>query len=664
MLCRLKPRRKHSGEENAPVKGQVRTQKGQRTSTPGLTEAERLDQKDRGTADCLHRPKRAHLTWQDSQSQSRTWKAGAWTAGAQPEQRASTSTEGESRGSPGYLKLEQKQQSSKYQKCRLKHFLPSRKVIASPRYPSTMGSSPPDHLAISAQHIATLRAHFAQHTYEPLALSPYRSAGTLLLAAYLLLPLRPSSPFVRNLRFPVWLFYTASCIDSLIWTRTSSHGVAYIIGAAFAFGPMWTATLLVFRDARREARRVERRRVVRGGERDEGVETTGRENGAVDSRGLHKRKPHASPSAKADADSDEFEYFWQPLPPDLPTRLNWVVDLGLALRGAGWAHQIRTLPGPPPRITATLPSPPRSSSATAAPRSRAAVLRRELTILATRYLLIDALKVLAMHDPYFLSLGAAHPLPPSFPAILADSPWRLRVARSLAVFALTRCALELVYASVALSCLCLLPSHVLGLRGEPWYYPAFYGPVSAIPKGGLAGFWGTYWHQLLRLGLETPGAAIVRWLGWERRKALAKLVSVALAFACSGMVHWSASHLSAGVAHPTGTSLAFFALQVVGLVGETALKTYLKRSGVAERVPRIVRESLNFLGVAAWLLATSPLFADDVAGCGVFLFEPVAISVVRMAGFGGADGRWWRWQAHNVFWHSDKEHWYKSGLAI
>ena len=528
-----------------------------------------------------------------------------------------------------------------------------------------MGSSPPSHLAICAQHTATLHAHFAAGTYEPLALSPYRTAATLLLAGYLLLPPTPS-PLVRHLRFPVWLLYTASCVDSLRWCRTASHGVAYIAGAAFAFGPLWTAALLVFRDARTDARRVERRPVssARAGG-TAGAETSATENGSADAAGLRQRKPSEAPPARDDARPDGFEYFWQGLPADLPTRLDWVADLGLALRGAGWTHQVRTLPAPPPDVAAHLPAPPpRSAPAAPAPASRAAVLRRELAVLATRGLLIDALKVLAMRDPYFLSLGAAHPLPASFPPLLAQHPLLLRAARSLAVFAITRCALEIVYAGVALACLLGLPARRLGLRGAPWYYPPFYGPFAAIPQGGLAGFWGTYWHQLLRLGLETPGATLVRWLGWERLRVARTAVGGALAFAGSGMVHWCASHLSAGVASPTGTSLAFFALQVVGLVGESVVAGYAKRAGVREKVPRRVREVATFLGVFAWLMATSPLFADDVVGCGVFLFEPVPISLVRMAGFGGSDGGWWRWRRHNVFWHSDKRHWYKSGLAI
>lgn len=47
----------------------------------------------------------------------------------------------------------------------------------------------------------------------------------------------------------------------------------------------------------------------------------------------------------------------------------------------------------------------------------------------------------------------------------------------------------------------------------------------------------------------------------------------------------------------------------------------------------------NWVGTVGWLYLTGPLLADDFARCGIWLFEPVPVSIVR----GGLGERWWCW---------------------
>ena len=528
-----------------------------------------------------------------------------------------------------------------------------------------MGSSYPSHLEVYDQHVRTFYTAVAQGFYEPLVLSLYRLVGTLLLAGYLLLP--PSSlAIIRYARFPVFGIYTYTCIDTLLSARTCSHAVSYILGAAFAFGPLWASKLLVFSDARLEARRVEERiaRKEEGSSLANGAGTSGADGAAR--QDLRQRKPLANGSLQLGDQSSEskIEYYWQSCPSDFRTRAGWIVDLSLALRGPGWAHQIRTIPGPPSYITATLPSPPRTSPVVAARPTRSAILRYQLYMFISRFIALDIFKLLLMHDPYFLGLGPNAPLPPYFPPFLAAHPTVLRNVRLFTCFIAVRFALEQVYATVTLLCCGLLGPRLLGLRAAPHYYPDFYGPVSAVATRGLAGFWGAHWHQLLRAGLEAPGAGIVQWAGWDARDPKAKFVTAVMAFVSSGAMHACASRMMQGVARPVGGSFTFFVLQIVGLVGEAVLVEAVKRAGVRDRVPAHVREGVSFSVVMAWLLWTSPLFTDDVASTGIFLFEPCPISFVRVLGFGGSDRNWWRWKGRNVFWYSDPHHWYKSGLAI
>ena len=283
----------------------------------------------------------------------------------------------------------------------------------------------------------------------------------------------------------------------------------------------------------------------------------------------------------------------------------------------------------------------------------------------TRYLILDILKVALMHDPYFLSLGPSYPLPTKFPAVLAAHPLLLRFTRLIAVFFIVRFALEIIFAACALLTCGLLGPRYLGLRAAPHHYAPFYGPFNAVAAQGLAGFWGVHWHQLLRAGLEAPGASLVKWRGWSPRSARAKFTTAGGAFLCSACVHASGRYMATGMTEPGGwKSAAFFTLQIVGVVGEAVIVEAWKRTGFRDGASGWVRQGLTFALVAAWLLLTAPLFADDVARGGVFLFEPVPISAVRAVGFGGKDGSIWRWTARNIFWHVDEEHWYKSGLAL
>ena len=527
-----------------------------------------------------------------------------------------------------------------------------------------MSVSAPDHLAISDAYRKSIYAGFASGKYEPLAISLYHLRGALLLGAYLLLP--PSkSALVRWLRFPVWGIYTWTCIDTFLSTRTLSFFTAYTGGCAFVFAPIWTATFLVFRDVRSIARRVERRPKAGLTDESASAQSTSRQELSGQNGHIHERKQaQESHSAKDQGQPEQdFEYYWQSIPTDFRTRFGWILDLGLALRGTGWSHQGNTISGPPADIATNLDPPPTAKPSSSSPSTAAAVIRRESWVFLTRYIGLDIIRVYASYDPYLMTLGSRHPLPLSFPHLLATSPFLLRLIRLLAPYLAVRFGLEIVYSSYAILCVGILGPRVLGFHASPFLYPHFYGPLSLVATKGLKGFWGAHWHQMLRLGLEASGWALVRAAGWKERAPQSRFVVVAFAFVLSGCIHTGASYRTPGPSNGVG-SFVFFLLQIVGLVGETVLVEGFKRTGVRDNTPKWLRRVVTMVAVMAWLLWTGTFFSDDVARGGLLLIEPVPISFVRALGFGGSDRGTWRWWAHNVFWYRDKQYWYKSGWTF
>lgn len=76
-------------------------------------------------------------------------------------------------------------------------------------------------------------------------------------------------------------------------------------------------------------------------------------------------------------------------------------------------------------------------------------------------------------------------------------------------------------------------------------------------------------------------------------------------------------------------------------------------------VPQTLRRTGNVLFVAAWLWVTGPLLADDFARCGVWLFEPLPVSLLR-----GVMGEgWWMWGGRWAGWWQGTR-WWDTGIAI
>lgn len=62
----------------------------------------------------------------------------------------------------------------------------------------------------------------------------------------------------------------------------------------------------------------------------------------------------------------------------------------------------------------------------------------------------------------------------------------------------------------------------------------------------------------------------------------------------------------------------------------------------------------NFAVTMIWLYWTAPLLVDDFARGGVWLYEPLIISPLRILGFGAYDDSGWNLWSGLVFWRSGR----------
>ncbi|KAJ2980739.1 hypothetical protein NQ176_g2458 [Zarea fungicola] len=81
-------------------------------------------------------------------------------------------------------------------------------------------------------------------------------------------------------------------------------------------------------------------------------------------------------------------------------------------------------------------------------------------------------------------------------------------------------------------------------------------------------------------------------------------------------------------------------------------------------LPAPLRRTGNAAFTLLWLFATAALFNDDMADMGLWLLEPVPVSVFRALGLGLPGDAIWRWDSYYFCWWHAGRHWWESGLAL
>jgi hypothetical protein len=539
------------------------------------------------------------------------------------------------------------------------------------------------------------RAALATGRVQPF-LFPWSFIGSFFLPLlYLSIP-HTQQPWLYRMRWAVAAAVVYLNVRLVQTTSADNEAMAYATGLMGAWGIIWSLRMLIFTRPQWDTARVERR------------PRTQKANGFK--REAEKEGPSTMvpPDESVAVSLRHNEYFWQHFPSTAPflTRLGWTADLLTSFRGAGWNFAIPSIPHPPfPKHTASSNKPghdepvrldliPLATRAgTARSPTYASFCRSRLTHFALSYLIIDLLTATMRRDPYFV-LGpdfASHPLHPKLPDSYARLPLpglTIPLIRNGAAMVGIIAVLHLYVSVLQLMIVFVLPG-LLGVRAELWQHPTLFGGLGwDMVDRGLAGFWGGSWHQTFRAGFVAPADWVLSFFfprqlhhhhhhhhhdgqqqhhhqhGLRHHKLLRSVLQLVVAFVLSALLHAAGNYTS--VTRDTAvvwTSALFFLLQGVGVLLQSGT-CYLLRSWM-RRLPRWARRAGNLVFVLCWLQATGWGLIDDMSRGGVWLFEPVPVSPLRMMGFGMPGENWWRWEGESYGWRWHRgRHWWESGVRL
>ncbi|KAH7035084.1 uncharacterized protein B0I36DRAFT_317579 [Microdochium trichocladiopsis] len=568
-------------------------------------------------------------------------------------------------------------------------------------------------------------------TSRPFLIPLYLCGVYIIPAIYLAIPHRSEqSKWIYVARWPLLAGLTWFHVQMILHVSSPNFASAYAAGLLGAWGVIWNLTVLVWTRPQWDGKRVEVRRrmnnsntVFSAGRRDEAaggqsssfgaIESSGRNgiassaarkrngnghsighaNGGVDGHtseneqthkvqdGLDSRQRaqngngHYHGTARPQPClGDDFEYFWQEFQEDAPfwTRLNWSFDYVAQFRMTGWNCAIPSLPPYEPPLCKgskqlsldTLPNRSRDGYTRVTTR-RTYIYRTLFLSIIPSYILIDLLAVLLTHDPHFV-VGPEHnlPLPQHLAALhpAARFLWR-QVLSLLAILS----ALHLVL-NFGQLCLCLFCRPLLGFRAEPWHLPSIMGSFTQVLDRGLSGFWGSWWHQTFRFGFSAPTKYLLRYGYITKGTLAADAASFAIAFVQSGFLHAAGSYTTVPESKWWMPPLTFLLSGVGMLLQQNLARLLWSRTSLSrEATPRWVRRAANLVFVLAWLSLTAWPLLDDFGRAGLWLYEPVPVSLFRpLTKLGDlADRRVWRWD-HDFFprWYRGRSLLWDTGLGV
>lgn len=459
------------------------------------------------------------------------------------------------------------------------------------------------------------------------------------------------------------------------YARTVGLTSGYGIGLSAFWGLIMTVILLLLHDPGKDFKRIE---VRRRNDQSRGKEAAINTSADTVTNGELRRRKAVDNKVSTDdrGSSKERHLVWQEQPNDFYHLVDWSFDLMTSFRAINWEHRvpIRTYTVKPPQGNPLRLSQEDERRHTGALRQ----LRRDsIRNFLFYYIALDFLKTIMVTDPYWLGIAPLNS-PSTWPWLLKLEeiiPGITQAVRLGGSVAGVVSALTFIFSLNPLFFTVVLPYLIGGDKLysltkcpllEVWMYPAQWGNMfSTICSRGLAGFWGTWWHQMFRYGISEPAKLLTERLQLDPRSQLGRVLQLFVAFGLTGGIHAVASSTTFSIvpSKPWNPFL-FFLSQAILITIQTEIS---RRVNKLFSFPAVLQQAgnLGFVLLVAWY--TGPLLADDFARCGIWLFEPVPVSFLRGLGFGSADcwipwlqfpsgGRWlglWR-----------GKHWYTSGLGI
>lgn len=541
----------------------------------------------------------------------------------------------------------------------------------------TLDPWPQSHHDLTELYYAQYDKQIASGDYIPF-LYPWGTFGALFVIVYLMIP-HHNKPWLRKCRYLACAWIAAFAAYSIMYTRARGMAPALGVGLISAWSVVWVSAILVCNDAQKDFMRIERTEGAFGsatrGTLNDKVETNGSmKHGHQGKEGQIYSATSELSTGNAGSRDRHGEFAWQPYPlSPFAERLDWVCDIFCNFRGAGWNWRTSALPPPPKWVQEQL----NRNSAGVIPKhsyrihvgqvktyeTREELLRVNAKTLAVGYLMLDGLKTVLMWDPYFWGIMDRAP-PSHLPSFITSSPALTHVYRMALSMLAIKYALQTIFSLAPLFFSGLLGPKRIGARAEPWMYPETWASYTVVLDRGLAGWWSSWWHQTFRFAFEQPSQKLIEVLGMNKKSPAAKLLQLQVAFGLSGVLHACGSYTCAGETRPLRGPMAFFLLQAMGMFGELLSIQVLRSTSFQNRIPKWAMQMFKFGYVHVWFYYTAHLLCDDFARGGVWLFEPVPVSLFRGVGF-GADKRdgWWCWSGQVLRWHRG-DRWWTSGIAF
>jgi Membrane bound O-acyl transferase family len=557
------------------------------------------------------------------------------------------------------------------------------------------GTTAPSHRELMRIYQAALDVRVKAGEIRPLLL-PHDGYGLFALLIYLCIP-HVNRPWLYAARWPLLAFIVVFDLNLIRGTSSMYVGAGFGVGLIAAWGIVWSATWLVWNAPQFDAKRVQRKEDKRPStavspqamdvnpqvsSKIKGL-SNGKANGkaAKNGAGLRQRQgqnghikaekqENGQEDIKATTEEEakepaQYEYYWQSYPTDsLRDRIDWVSDLIFNFRGPGWNWEVPSNPSLPAHVKVGLGEPVdiksmQIKSSTGIKRfiSHSELLRAQIPRSIFGYLLLDALKVILMKDPYFTLGPNDLPLPPHLSGLSPTTITMIHAALSLLAIIT---AIETIFLLPPLFFCLILGPDVLNARGEFWQYPTTWGSFENVTRKGLQGLWGGWWHQTFRYAFTAPTNFLIKHGILKPKSQAAKLFGGVVAFGISGFLHASGSYTQIPDTIPMNLIL-FFMLQVVGIMVQSSFCDCFK--AWIRKLPVTTRTAGNFAFTFTWLYCTAPLLIDDFARGGVWLFQPVPISPLRALGYGEPGDGWWCLEDIRISWYTGK-HWWERGLAL
>lgn len=315
-------------------------------------------------------------------------------------------------------------------------------------------------------------------------------------------------------------------------------------------------------------------------------------------------------------------------PADLWARIPWVLTLMVSFRYTNWKIG--------------------EASHDHAQPSKGLTRRKYLKVTSIAmlqyYLLLDVTAAYIQTDPYF------------FRPISIDTPFASPMPETSVVFAplkllpprLVRASIIAAQLYAAVNVIFNLPALLgvaLGILPGDWSphtWPSPFGSFSAISTKGIRGLWGTWWHQVNRQIVSTPGRGFNDLLGISTSSTMGFAALVTSAFFFSGV-----THIGLIPPQPLGSDVsvnemrfhmgALFWVQIAGFGIELAVTSLLRK--YISGLPPWMTRFLTLSWTATWLCMTLPLVALPFRGMNYWEVYPVPFSPAQ--GLLGKD--WLTW---------------------